>query len=213
MAEQEIIKEESISFLMIQYKKVLKYLQLMAEDNWRLRKTKNTSMYFERGYKIQYSYCMIPVELFNKELEIKAKQQDWKQIGTWKHLMKFGKEGWNAVPIIEEDILHQYIEKSHYVKYDFFVVLVFFLISIGLFLLALWFVFRSSLFIKLFFISLLWGGLSIHHLWILLHVCHLLWKPKCNERLNVNEAKDTMRTIHENIMLGMLASVFILIVG
>ena len=132
MVEQDVIKEETVSFLMIQYRKVLEYLQQMAEDNWRLKKVKNTSMYFERGYKVRYSYCMIPVELFNREIQIKARQQDWRQIGTWKHLLIFGKEEQNAMPIIEEDILHQYIKNTRYRKYDLYIVLSCFLVSIGL---------------------------------------------------------------------------------
>lgn len=213
MVEQDVIKEETVSFLMIQYRKVLEYLQQMAEDNWRLKKVKNTSMYFERGYKVRYSYCMIPVELFNREIQIKARQQDWRQIGTWKHLLIFGKEEQNAMPIIEEDILHQYIKNTRYRKYDLYIVLSCFLVSIGLLALALYFVLHAGSFIKYFFITLLWGGLSIYHLWVLLHVCHILWKPEHIEKQSIDEAKFTMRAIHENMMLGVIASVLILIVG
>ena len=40
MQNQEVMKEESVGFLLIQYKYVLEYLQLLAEDNWRLKKGK-----------------------------------------------------------------------------------------------------------------------------------------------------------------------------
>lgn len=33
MQNQEVMKEESVGFLLIQYKYVLEYLQLLAEDN------------------------------------------------------------------------------------------------------------------------------------------------------------------------------------
>lgn len=52
MQNQEVMKEESVGFLLIQYKYVLEYLQLLAEDNWRLKKVKDTSFYYKNTIKI-----------------------------------------------------------------------------------------------------------------------------------------------------------------
>lgn len=119
MQNQEVMKEEFVGFLLIQYKYVLEYLQLLAEDNWRLKKVKDTSFYFERGYRVQHSYCLIPVDMFDRELELRAKQLDWKRIGAWKHLLVFGNETLNAIPLIEERILNEYIKASRYKWEDF----------------------------------------------------------------------------------------------
>lgn len=53
MQNQEVMKEESVGFLLIQYKYVLEYLQLLAEDNWRLKKVKDTSFILKED--IEYS--------------------------------------------------------------------------------------------------------------------------------------------------------------
>lgn len=213
MLDQEVIKEESIGFLMIQYKQVLEHLQLLTKENWRLKKVKNTSLYFERGYRVQYSYCMIPMDMFTRNLEIKARQQDWKRIGTWKHLLIFGKEELDAKPLIEDDTLLQYIKTSHYVKEDFYRVFGCFLVSALCFLLALWFVVHSAAFIAFFFLSLLWGGMSLYHLWVLLHVSHCIYKPEYNYTLSIEQAEHTMQGVQENMIVGGIATILILIVG
>lgn len=213
MRNQEVIKEESIGFLMIQYQQVLEHLQLLTEENWRLKKVKNTSLYFERGYRVQYSYCMIPVDMFDRNLEIKASQQDWKRIGTWKHLLIFGKEELDANPLIENDILLQYIKTAHYVKEDFYRILGCFLVSAVCFLLALWFVAHSASFIAFFFLSLLWGGMSLYHVWILLRVSHCIFKPEYNHTLSIEQAEHTMLGVQENMIVGGIATILILIVG
>ena len=113
------MKEESVGFLLIQYKYVLEYLQLLAEDNWRLKKVKDILFILKEDIEYSIPICLIPVDMFDRELELRAKQLDWKRIGAWKHLLVFGNETLNAIPLIEERILNEYIKASRYKWEDF----------------------------------------------------------------------------------------------
>ena len=213
MQNKEVIKEEYVGFLLIQYKYVLEYLQLQAEDNWRLKKVKDTSFHFERGYRVQHSYCMIPNDMFDRALEIRAKQQSWKKIGIWKHLLIFGNETLHATPLMEEHILMEYIKTSRYRREDFIRVLCYMIVSASCFLSSIWCVFHSTDFISFFFLSLIWCGVSIYQFLVLLRVSRCIWRFDFENVENIEKAKKTILGINENMIICMIASILILIVG
>ena len=198
MRNQEVIKEESVGFLLLQYKYVLEYLQLLAEDNWRLKKVKDTSFYFERGYRVQHSYCLIPVDMFDRELELRAKQQDWKRIGAWKHLLVFGNETLNAIPLIEDHILTEYIKTSRYKWEDFVRIVCYNTGSISCFLSSLWCV---------------WCGVSVFQLWVLIRASRCIRRFDFETVKDIEKAKKTILGINENMIICIIASILILIVG
>lgn len=213
MQNQEVMKEESVGFLLIQYKYVLEYLQLLAEDNWRLKKVKDTSFYFERGYRVQHSYCLIPVDMFDRELELRAKQLDWKRIGAWKHLLVFGNETLNAIPLIEERILNEYIKASRYKWEDFVRIVCYIIGSISCFLSSFWCVFHKTDFISFFFLSLLWCGVSVFQFWVLIRASRCIWRFDFETVKDIEKAKKTILGINENMIISIIVSILILIVG